>query len=951
MLYHLYNHTLYERLGNSDTINILLSGFDDTYGQKFLDACLQVGQMPNKKLNVNVICSEEEEKQYLDNRPEFMNFFNINDKESYGTINFIRDTNKINLTPCYIFAEDLETAQEFRETCQHCSINFVQLSHKPDEHQDFGDLNPIYVGEDINDLELERMPLNAHLVYAEGWGQSIDIEEFKKPYNHDSSFSYVISLKYKLFSLGINLEQTTYMDAASNFSKKIDEYRTQLIYCEHKRWVVEKICDGWRKKDIETCVSRKTAKDDDEKTHICIVKSSTEHKITSFLTDSIKAWDKPDPAKLRQLDDLDKMSVEFHKHLLGRVRVTDKEKVISIPSDIREILKNYSEIAVAFEELYSCMQDILNASNAEAAQTVRDKVYMYEKILSKNFESKLGSMVDGQDKDIAIQYANDLERAFFTILESRTYTDYKQKDIVLIENIPFILTYRTNINLVVPFFSDINDSTKFFNNIASALVINPERIIYVCKSGEMSEDAFRKLFQFAKRKGLRAEIELKIIGREQQFNLLDIGINNIEYFDSINAIREYISTLKGGKTVIDRNGATIFRENTDGGFNFNSLSMKFEHTRGFSSVLNYIKKRPFINTLDVVYFDLTGTIEIDSPEFFQDYQELWKLYKDNHYAWKMMANALSNYVDRENIIASIPIPDRRNEKIEREYILPLDCRKVAQKIIDVLRSTGIIADGSNIDVYNNTSCRVTIQDIGDHRDYFDEIFSEHERLKSVDALDIYKPTNQNNVKIKYNSLKITDCNLMQNLDNPETINDIHGLINDIKRILNALRGMGYILRCSVSDDGNINLTFATPQIKDLLTKAGKILEVYVYHEAKKSAKFDDVTSGFTLKHGGEQKKNEIDCVITKGFNTLLIECKACYELEDDWYKKFAKLTEYIGINTRKIFIVDLRGHENSEKNRERIEYGKTLGIDTIYKPDQIENIVDTLLNKLGISQK
>ena len=54
MQYHLYKHTLYEKLDSSNDMNVLVWGFN-TYAQKFLDACLQAGQIPNRKLNVSVI--------------------------------------------------------------------------------------------------------------------------------------------------------------------------------------------------------------------------------------------------------------------------------------------------------------------------------------------------------------------------------------------------------------------------------------------------------------------------------------------------------------------------------------------------------------------------------------------------------------------------------------------------------------------------------------------------------------------------------------------------------------------------------------------------------------------------------------------------------------------------------------------------------------------------------
>ena len=68
----LSNYPLYEYA--KETIQVLVAGFG-LYGQLFLDQCLQSGQMIDKKLKVTVLY-EDSVKQYLDQRPSLMDFFN-----------------------------------------------------------------------------------------------------------------------------------------------------------------------------------------------------------------------------------------------------------------------------------------------------------------------------------------------------------------------------------------------------------------------------------------------------------------------------------------------------------------------------------------------------------------------------------------------------------------------------------------------------------------------------------------------------------------------------------------------------------------------------------------------------------------------------------------------------------------------------------------------------------
>ena len=130
------------------------------------------------------------------------------------------------------------------------------------------------------------------------------------------------------------------------------------------------------------------------------------------------------------------------------------------------------------------------------------------------------------------------------------------------------------------------------------------------------------------------------------------------------------------------------------------------------------------------------------------------------------------------------------------------------------------------------------------------------------------------------------------------------------------------------------------------SRAGRMLEVFVYHEAKKSAKFDDVASSFDLIWGKDYRKNELDCVITKGFCTAVIECKAMYELTQEIYHNFAEVSRNFGINAKRIFITDMGGHEDSRNNQRCREFGQQLHIETIYRPADLHDIVRALMNIL-----
>ena len=75
-----------------------------------------------------------------------------------------------------------------------------------------------------------------------------------------------------------------------------------------------------------------------------------------------------------------------------------------------------------------------------------------------------------------------IERAFFPVVESNLYRDYKANDEVLIEKIPFILSYRCPSVIAMAFEDGKYQNGRneaVFANVAAATVLCPEKINYL----------------------------------------------------------------------------------------------------------------------------------------------------------------------------------------------------------------------------------------------------------------------------------------------------------------------------------------------------------------------------------------------------------------------------------------------------------------------------------------
>ena len=126
--------------------------------------------------------------------------------------------------------------------------------------------------------------------------------------------------------------------------------------------------------------------------------------------------------------------------------------------------------------------------------------------------------------------------------------------------------------------------------------------------------------------------------------------------------------------------------------------------------------------------------------------------------------------------------------------------------------------------------------------------------------------------------------------------------------------------------------------------AGNILEVYTYHTIKNHGLFDDVVSSYEINWGDTSQNNEFDFIVTKGFRSLVIECKAKSKIEQDVYDKLNGLTTNFGINTTAVLITatdENTLHPDTNNDEKRI-YGEMKDIITVWKKGDIDDIGDTL---------
>ena len=989
----LYDKPLYNYI-NDNNVNIVVFGFSQL-SQKFIDVAFEVSQVNTFKLNIVVISDSETAKSdYLKDRPSFADFFDVDDNivnESYGSLSFVTknfvsldDTVSETLLEektgfSYIFIDTDNDKQNFaiaklcdfysKMLSQKSIINFVSSKQRKIKSS----MNLVLRDDSIKShkdfTKLKRMSLNTHLV----WNNRADIDikklqrEFNSNYYFLSSFNNILSIKYKLNYVGIDFNSST---ASEEFYKLVNskvpndvDAVASLIQSEHKRWNVNMICDGYSPQtDLDKCLN--SIKDKKNKLHPCIVHSGKALTLSKFewKEKNNSLWNNADSKKLSGLDELDKVSVELHRTFKARADEIRKRNLLS-DSDIFEINKllvNYKEANSAFKKYILCLQEINSGSKTQ------NKLYSY-------YQSRLNKELLNVPKDVyklINKRLDAIESIFRPIIESEKYIDYKQYDKDLVTQIPFILTYKTTINLGVPLKVENEGETNnqvLFQNVASSLFIKPSRITYFYNYDPIDNDKMISALQYAinsmESHSLRTVINLCMLSENavkddfiKKIKELSNRINHIDfvfYNDEDDLEIKLFDYIKSRHfTALEKNnsltsnllyGMRCYRRNPY--FEYNNLSNTISCSNG-CEFLKYICFNPYLKVSDL--FEFKNSVDTFAlPDLQHDYMYFWNLYKKrsnkSEAIWKAMCNALSANNEKENVTKihlsqSDSVINEQSYYVENSYItafkkLMNELNQIDKQIISVT------------EVYSNNICKINVIAPNCIHEKIKELLSSPYLF--ANPIDISVAKDKQFIIIKVNNLAVSNLKIDTIRNEATKINVRYEEIIDLlKEICNS----NFILNLK-NNQGNdsLSFTYSSHQIKSLMTTAGRILELYVYYKAIENGGFDDVANSVEVVWNNNNVGNEFDIILTKGFRSLIVECKAQTQLKQEVYYKLDSLNRRFGINSIPIIIADTIENPNFNNSANDIQRsrGNEIGIKTIYENKDISNIGNTLKSLLN----
>lgn len=997
----LFNNPIYQYVTDQEDIHIMILG-NGEWAKNFIKIVLQTCQVTNRSVIITLASDEPEKvkQEYLKTRPAVSEFVNVNDslkdsdKEIYGVLNFVKgsfnkneEQNHVaviedlfakNGKPQYVFIDltgsdilNYHVAQTFAKvilsTCvkereneqfahsqknltekNECNtislfnrlsglgafdfqnanfkfINYVITGERKTEQYKGG--TPLFVNESIPAAVLEpldQMAFNAHL----SWYNTLNVdqneihEEFRKDiYNYNSSLAFVLSIPYKLWSVGIDIANNSIENAAALFQEMLDEHNMKqpnekylsLIQLEHRRWVLDKICDkkGWRAPDkvnglfdYTYCITRCSVKDIDKRIHPCIVHSTKAMPLkTEFYSKEPREnWNIANE-KDATLDELDRMSIDLHRTFYKKAQevIADKPLEKGYICTLEKVLfdeKKDKVVLRAFNRYRYCIKNILTGNKAYSKQ-FEGVQNDFKKALTE-LPPKKKQVIYGDEKNQNGGLLKRIEDMLFPVIESNLYRDYKSLDEALVKNIPFIMTYKQTQELILAFDDDRQGNGRnnaIFQNVASATVLNPLRIKYLYyydkyTNEELLISKIRSVISYLKKRIVRCEITFVIAYQCLNDRIFTARINDVHFvikkcYNEEEAIKIFESCLSSSPNTLYDGTTNLFISSF-----WNSVLI-----RKIRAII------PYFEFDDFRYKHFTNCNRCDFLTYLEKATVISKTHLRIEDMFSLM-NAVNNKPD-------IPKFADKYDAIWRIYIGDLLIEKIKDK-----------AKRWEYGVRNwNILCS-----------FLDDYTKGLAPHKCTEVVFVFKNLNGNSGRRNQGEFVIEN----------------EMFYEQYKDILKKLQELELIEKLNVSSilDNKARATFAftTKEAKELMCKAGEILEIFTYFEVLKTGYFDDIACSYTFQWERGGVTNELDCVLTKGFRTIIVECKAVYKLEQTYYQKLDSLTNQFGIAEKAVVLANTYDHGKDAVtiNNKNIIRGEQMDIITISKPEDIINIGQNL---------
>lgn len=940
--YPLYNYVI------DKTVNILVIG-DSPLTQCFIDVALESTQSADYKPSVTFVskCSNNVKESYLNSRPAFNRFFDVDHsatEDSYGNLNFANvkeyevdqiEDFLLNSEQKYICAfidcGNYSLNKQMAEVCNNYfslteACPLIAYYSKNNSSSKFISFNKNYTIENLDRHQyrkLRQMAFNCHLVWNNN--PNLDIRklqrEFNSKYCYEGSMEYVLSLKSKLNCVGIDFNSQSVVDEFKALSR---EQLDLLSWIEHKRWVTNMVCKGWKaERNLKKLATLGSNKDKKNKYHLCLVKSNIKRLLDDY------AWKKSNYARwsdasenLKELDALDKNSVNLYREYkrLAKNVVFPKEKV----EYVDKLLQNEKEPLDAFNNYIFCLKELF------ANQTSKTGLYDY-------YKARLEKSVNGiKNNNLKKSLKNELKSIFDLVAPiTKAPTDYKRIDYDLIIQTPFIFTYKTNFHVGAPMFVDSKSVSNqaSFNNVRLILRLKPSSVTYFydfdCSDNSISKqktiiakELESILCAISIYNGFRTKINLCFWNDDkdeifiQELKNLSKNINRIDYLENANGVREFIKNrridaLEKNRSETGNRMIAYYGEDASW-FDFKRAGIDINKSQN-CDFINYIPFKSYLKINDI-FAHKNATITTDLPDVSRNYNDLFNVYSQDKNAWKKLCNSICKICTSE----LVKIENSYKEIKKEKFVVINEIKPTLEYIFEKYKVENKKFKYDFEKNGNNVQC-LSIEAQEDVLCSIETLLSFPDKLLSKNNLDVF--FDKGIFTVNHKSLYVKELNIAEN-------------IKSYERILNSLKHSKDIVSLKINKN-LASFTFSNYQISSIMTNAGRLLEIYIYYNL--IDKFDDVATSVLVQLNDDGVTNEFDVLATYGYKSVFIECKAT-SLDQNYYTKIDSLSNYFSINTIPVIIADT--NPNYTVNKIQYSRGEAMDVATIF---DVDNIADKIL--------
>lgn len=128
----------------------------------------------------------------------------------------------------------------------------------------------------------------------------------------------------------------------------------------------------------------------------------------------------------------------------------------------------------------------------------------------------------------------------------------------------------------------------------------------------------------------------------------------------------------------------------------------------------------------------------------------------------------------------------------------------------------------------------------------------------------------------------------------------HGLLTALSSKKEGSAGQNE--QSSKNSDISIYYTYASSAIKECFSVAGNILEARVWHSAMKTKYFDSIEANYSFNWANKMISNELDIILTHGLKTLICSCKATTKVNNAHLYELSALAHQFSVNSVPVFI-------------------------------------------------